>query len=79
MTICTKCHRTLKNSPVFVGGEPFGPKCAASLIGAKARPAKPAVHVDDERQPDLFPGSIVRRASAWIAAWWNDVTEGIHL
>jgi hypothetical protein len=53
MTICTKCHRPLTREPVIVGGEPFGPKCAAAI--AKAQ--------EDARQAQLFPRSLLSRGA----------------
>lgn len=80
---CERCHRTLTREPVWLAGHAYGPKCKAILLGSMfpaVKPVKPAQHIENEKQPDLFPGSLLSRAAAWVASWWNDVTEpGIHL
>lgn len=78
---CSACHRPLLH-PVETPEGPMGQKCAARLHPkvARAAKAKPAQHVDDERQAELFPGSVFSRMARYVAAWWNDVTEpGLHL
>jgi hypothetical protein len=31
MTICDRCHRTLRREPHIVNGKPYGPACARSV------------------------------------------------
>lgn len=77
MTTCTHCHRNLTREPLLHDGLPYGPKCYATLFGGK--PVKPAKHIEDERQGELFP-SLWTRIVRLATAWWNDVTDpGVHV
>jgi uracil-DNA glycosylase len=50
---CTRCRRKLKREPTYIGGSPFGPTCAAAIVGARPkRQAARKVHAD-ERQQEL--------------------------
>lgn len=57
MTTCARCHRALLRDPVYVGGMPMGPKCAAAVAGPRPRRValfdyrRPRV---DTRQRELF-------------------------
>jgi hypothetical protein len=78
---CEHCHRKLMH-PVDTPDGPMGAKCAARLHPklAKAKAVKPAVHVEDERQPDLFDNSLRARAVRFFAAWWDSLFEyEVHL
>lgn len=37
---CIKCHRTLRREPVMLEGKPFGPVCAQTVAGRKAKRAR---------------------------------------
>jgi hypothetical protein len=79
-TICTRCHRPLKRDPVWIAGHAYGPKCGDLVLGSMFRPAAPAAHSTDERQPDLFDNSLRARAARFFAAWWDSLFEfEVHL
>jgi hypothetical protein len=60
----------------------MGQKCAARLHPKSARAAKvkPAQHVDDPRQPDLFDNSIRARLARFFAAWFDGLFDfSVHV
>jgi uracil-DNA glycosylase len=52
---CANCNRKPRRAPIYVSGQPMGPKCAFMFIGAKPkRGAETARRARDPRQRELF-------------------------